>query len=41
VDAAESWFDLAGATIRQRVPDAWKVELRTGSLDTPACPEHQ
>lgn len=30
IDAAESWFDLAGATIRRHVPDAWKIELRTG-----------
>jgi hypothetical protein len=30
LDAAERWFDLAGATIREHVPEAWKVDLWTG-----------
>ena len=30
IDAAESWFDLAGAAIREHVPDAWRLDLWTG-----------
>jgi hypothetical protein len=30
LDAAESWFDLAGATLREHVPEAWRVDLWTG-----------
>ncbi|MCU0683988.1 MAG: DUF434 domain-containing protein [Polyangiaceae bacterium] len=29
LDAAEHWFDLAGWVVRERVPDAWLIELAT------------
>lgn len=31
IDAAESWFDLAGAAIRRHVPGAWKLDLWAAS----------
>jgi hypothetical protein len=30
IDAAERWFDLAGATIHRRVPEAWRIQIWTG-----------
>lgn len=33
MDAADAWLDLAGATVRRAVPDAWVVDLGPSNVD--------